>query len=73
MKDLDHIRESNLPSLFQQGWECSIYSWTFVWDKRINCLFHSPISDNPCSHPPVQIFDEAAGAVTSSVTTELGK
>ena len=75
MTDLDHVRESNPPSLLHQGWEYPIHSWTFVWDRRINCPFHSPISDNPCSHPPVQIFGTAAaaGTITSSLITELGK
>jgi len=55
-KDLDHVRDKNPPSLLQQGQEYPIHSWTFVWCKRINCPFLSPVSDNPRSHVPAQTF-----------------
>jgi len=44
-----------------------------VLGKRV-CPFHSPVSDNPHSHPPVETFVmvAAAGETISSVTSELG-
>ena len=66
-KDLDQVRDNNPPSQ-----DYPIHSWTSVWGKRINCPFHSPVNDHPCSYPQVQTFCAAAGAATSSVTTMLG-
>jgi hypothetical protein len=48
--------------LLQQGEEYTAHSWTCMWGKQIDHLFHSPISDNLCHHQPITSLSVASSS-----------